>query len=214
MFKSCYSGITEDWQFISLVLQTYLLYKRHSAVNYGEYLKEVLLKWQVQNNHDVVTVTDNASNINDACEEAGCKCSVKYFAHSLNLASQKVFKLNTPYQISVKFRKVATYFHKNAEARILQENQTKLGLPQHKLIHYFATLKKKYKIYNAKEVIKLWTLHRTLYWFEISNFKKLERISTDENPWTWWAKKEVMFPLLSNVARQILGILATSISAE
>ncbi|KAF3835605.1 hypothetical protein F7725_028163, partial [Dissostichus mawsoni] len=75
---------SEDWQFLSHVLQTRAVYESQQL------LSRVVEEWKLSDK-DVVLVTDNASNIITAAE-FGKFPHVKCFAHTLNLASQRALK--------------------------------------------------------------------------------------------------------------------------
>ncbi|KAK7939206.1 hypothetical protein WMY93_002532 [Mugilogobius chulae] len=73
---------------------------------------------------------------------AGAKMDphVRCVAHTLNLASQKAFKVDKVSEILTKVRKLVTFFHKSPKAtEILREIQTQLHLPNHKLIQDVST---------------------------------------------------------------------------
>lgn len=62
------------------------------------------------------------------------------WAHTLNLASQKAFKVDSVSELVVKVRKLVSFFHKSPKAtEVLREIQTQLHLPNHKLIHDVST---------------------------------------------------------------------------
>ncbi|KAF3856034.1 hypothetical protein F7725_016757 [Dissostichus mawsoni] len=82
--------ISEDWQFLSHVLQTRAVYESHTGAHVAELLSRVVEEWQLSDK-DVVLVTDNASNM-IAAAEFGKFPHVKCFAHTLNLASQRALK--------------------------------------------------------------------------------------------------------------------------
>ncbi|KAF3861204.1 hypothetical protein F7725_001459 [Dissostichus mawsoni] len=85
--------ISEDWQFLSHVLQTRAVYESHTGAHVAELLSRVVEEWQLSDK-DVVLVTDNASNM-IAAAEFGKFPHVKCFAHTLNLASQRALKVAT-----------------------------------------------------------------------------------------------------------------------
>lgn len=49
---------------------------------------------------------------------------------------------------------------------------------------------------------------------EVSKFRGAPPIPLSEDPLSWWRKNEVMYPLLSKLAKRYLCIPATSVSAE
>ena len=61
-------------------------------------------------------------------------------AHTLNLSSQKAFKVKEVTPILVKIRRVVTFFHKSSKASdALRDQQKSMALQQHKLTHDVST---------------------------------------------------------------------------
>ncbi|XP_033971454.1 zinc finger BED domain-containing protein 1-like [Trematomus bernacchii] len=130
--------ISEDWQFLSHVLQTRAVYESHTGAHVAELLSRVVEEWQLSDK-DVVLVTDNASNMIVAAE-FGKFPHVKCFAHTLNLASQRALKVATLSRLLGRVRRISTFFHRSTTANhYLKEKQKCLGLKNHKLITDVAT---------------------------------------------------------------------------
>ncbi|KAK1898959.1 Zinc finger BED domain containing protein 1 [Dissostichus eleginoides] len=130
--------ISEDWQFLSHVLQTRAVYESHTGAHVAELLSRVVEEWQLSDK-DVVLVTDNASNM-IAAAEFGKFPHVKCFAHTLNLASQRALKVATLSRLLGRVRRISTFFHRSTTANhYLKEKQKCLGLKNHKLITDVAT---------------------------------------------------------------------------
>ncbi|KAJ4938907.1 hypothetical protein JOQ06_028373 [Pogonophryne albipinna] len=130
--------ISEDWQFLSHVLQTRAVYESHTGAHVAELLSRVVEEWQLSDK-DVMLVTDNASNMIVAAE-LGKFPHVKCFAHTLNLASQRALKVATLSRLLGRVRRIATFFHRSTTANhYLKEKQKCLGLKNHKLITDVAT---------------------------------------------------------------------------
>ena len=49
---------------------------------------------------------------------------------------------------------------------------------------------------------------------EITNYRKEKTLSLTECPLAWWKLNESYFPLLSRLAKRIMGIPATSVASE
>ncbi len=79
------------WQMKNHVLQTRVLNDSHTRVNLGEVLREACEEWRIRDKKPAL-VTDNASNMAIAGEEANLSPHIKCFAHTINLATQKRLK--------------------------------------------------------------------------------------------------------------------------
>ncbi|KAK0145636.1 Zinc finger BED domain-containing protein 1 [Merluccius polli] len=125
--------INNDWQLVSLVLQTRAMYESHTGANVADLLKKVASEWHL-NDNDLVLVTDNASNMVVAAKLGGF-VHVKCYAHTLNLARQRALKLPALSKLLAKIRRIVSFFHRSTVgAHQLEEKQKLLGLPCHKLI--------------------------------------------------------------------------------
>ena len=49
---------------------------------------------------------------------------------------------------------------------------------------------------------------------QIQTYKDLKRIKTDEDPFDWWKRNQVLFPLLSKVAARYLSSPPSSVESE
>uniref|UniRef100_A0A668ALH7 BED-type domain-containing protein n=1 Tax=Myripristis murdjan TaxID=586833 RepID=A0A668ALH7_9TELE len=131
--------ITPDWQLKGHVLQTRVFKGSHTGKNIGALLKQACVDWNLLDK-DPALVTDNASNMVIAGEEAEMTPHLMCFAHTINLATQKAFKVNTVTGLLGRVRKVVGFFHHSVRAaEILQEKQKQLVLPSHKLIQDVST---------------------------------------------------------------------------
>lgn len=128
-----------NWEMCSSVLQTRLLSESHTGVNIGKVLTESATEWGFADRHPAV-VSDNASNMDVAVKECGFSPHIKCFAHTLNLASQRALDVSQVSRLLGRVRRIVTFFHKSTSAfSILQEKQTLLNIPKHKLIQDVAT---------------------------------------------------------------------------
>lgn len=102
-------------------------------------LKEVCVNWGIADKEPAL-VTDNARNMILAGVEAEMTPHLACFAHTLNLASQKAFQVDTAARLLGRIRRVVGFLHRNIRgAEILREKQQQLALPSHKLIHDVST---------------------------------------------------------------------------
>ncbi|XP_077375916.1 E3 SUMO-protein ligase ZBED1-like [Festucalex cinctus] len=131
--------INSDWQLKCHVLQTRVFKGSHTGKNIGALLKQACTDWNLVDKHPAL-ITDNASNMVLAGEEAEMSPHLMCFAHTINLASQKAFKVNTVARLLGRVRRVVSFFHRSVRAvNILQEKQKQLALPHHKLIQDVST---------------------------------------------------------------------------
>ncbi|XP_038137844.1 E3 SUMO-protein ligase ZBED1-like [Cyprinodon tularosa] len=115
------------------VLRTKAVYRAQTgetvAVEIGEVLEEFGITQKV-----VVMTVDNASNMDVAAKKLdilklGC------FAHTLNLAAQKVYSIAAMTRWAAKLRAVIVWMKRSSMAKVvLKEKQLLLKLPQHTMI--------------------------------------------------------------------------------
>jgi len=104
---------------------------RHTRNNLAVLLQDVCREWKIEEKSPAL-VTDNARNMIMAGAGAKMDLHVRCIAHTLNLASQKAFKVDSVSVLVVKVRKLVTCFHKSPKAtEVLHEIQTQLHLPNH-----------------------------------------------------------------------------------
>ncbi|KAI4894678.1 hypothetical protein NFI96_001068 [Prochilodus magdalenae] len=86
-------------------------------------------------NLGIAVVTDNARNMDVAVREAGLAPHIKFFAHTLNLASQAGLSVPRVSRLLAKVRRVAAAFHRSTTVTaVLASKQKQLDIPSHKLI--------------------------------------------------------------------------------
>lgn len=78
--------INDEWQLVSLVLQTRAMYESHTGANVADLLKRVADDWHL-NDKNFALVTENAANMVVAAQLRGL-VHVRCYANTLNLACQ------------------------------------------------------------------------------------------------------------------------------
>ncbi|XP_048859191.1 E3 SUMO-protein ligase ZBED1-like [Brienomyrus brachyistius] len=128
--------LSSEWEMKSYVLQTRLLSESHTGANIAEVLKSAVNEWELDKiSTNIAAVTDNASNMRVAVNEAKLSPHIRCFAHTLNLASQAGLKVNAVSRLLGRVRRVASFFHRSSTATaVLTTKQKLLNLPAHKLI--------------------------------------------------------------------------------
>ncbi|KAK0147119.1 Zinc finger BED domain-containing protein 1 [Merluccius polli] len=131
--------IAPDWKLNVHVLQTRAFKGSHTGKNVGALLKQACADWNLLDKEPAL-VTDNATNMILAGAEAEMSPHVMCFAHTINLATQKAFKVDTVARMLGRVRRVVGFFHRSVRAaEILQDKQKQLALPIHKLIQDMST---------------------------------------------------------------------------
>ncbi|KAJ7990692.1 hypothetical protein DPEC_G00303030 [Dallia pectoralis] len=98
----------------------------HTGANMCEFLKAAADEWGIET-HDLVLVTDNASNMNVAAE-LGNFLHVRCYAHILNLACQRALKLPAVARLLDQVRRITAFFHRSTTAsHVLEQKQALLG---------------------------------------------------------------------------------------
>lgn len=106
----------------------------HTGHNLAEHLRKALAEWGITEK-DPVIVTDNASNMTIAAEEAAFTLHVKCYAHTLNLAAQRALKITAVARLLGRVRRIVNFFRRSTTAHNkLKEKQRLLRLPEHKLM--------------------------------------------------------------------------------
>ncbi|KAJ4919271.1 hypothetical protein JOQ06_022231 [Pogonophryne albipinna] len=126
--------INEEWDLVTYVLQTRDMPESHTGHNLAEHLRKALAEWEITEK-DPVIVTDNASNMTIAAEEAAFTLHVKCYAHTLNLAAQRALKITAVARLLGRVRRIVNFFRQSTTANhMLKEKQRLLQLPEHKLM--------------------------------------------------------------------------------
>ncbi|XP_073335813.1 E3 SUMO-protein ligase ZBED1-like [Pagrus major] len=124
--------VSSKWKLMSYVLQTRAMDDSHTGANMCEFLKAMADEWGIEK-HDLVLVTDNASNMSLAAE-LGNFLHVQCYAHTLNIACQRALKLPTVARLLGRVRRITAFFHRSTTAsHVLEQKQALLELPKHKL---------------------------------------------------------------------------------
>ncbi len=126
--------INAEWELVMYVLQTRDMPECHTEHNLAEHLKKALAEWGITEK-DPVVVTDNASNMTIAAEEAAFTVHVKCYARTLNLAAQHALKITAVARLLGRVRRIVNFFRRSTTANhMLKEKQRLLRLPEHKLM--------------------------------------------------------------------------------
>ncbi|XP_053183665.1 E3 SUMO-protein ligase ZBED1-like [Scomber japonicus] len=125
--------IDHEWEMHNYVLQTRVLAETHSGVNLGHVLRAACEEWGLSDKAPAL-ITDNASNMKRAGEEAGMSPHIMCFAHTLNLSTQDGLKIAATDRLLGRVRRIVSFFHRSAVATaVYKEKQKLLDLPCHKL---------------------------------------------------------------------------------
>nr|XP_057921458.1 zinc finger BED domain-containing protein 4 [Doryrhamphus excisus] len=133
--------ITPEWTLASHVLQTRVLCEQTST-HIAEELKRMVLVWNLERSGATMipVTTDNAGNMADAVSEAGLGPQIGCFAHTINVAAEKVTGLNQVSRVLGKVRRIVSFFHRSTTAaHLLESKQEMLNTPKHDLIHDVTT---------------------------------------------------------------------------
>ncbi|XP_034083909.1 zinc finger BED domain-containing protein 1-like [Gymnodraco acuticeps] len=126
--------INEEWELVTYVLQTRDMPESHTGHNLAEHLRKALAEWEITEK-DPVIVTDNASNMTIAAEEAAFTLHVKCYAHTLNLAAQRALKITAVARLLGRVRRIVNFFRRSTTANhMLKKKPRLLQLPEHKLM--------------------------------------------------------------------------------
>ncbi|KAK0148013.1 Zinc finger BED domain-containing protein 1 [Merluccius polli] len=115
------------------VLSTEVVYEAQTGLVVAEEIKSILEDFQLTGKVIAATV-DNASNMDVALRnlqflKVGC------FAHTLNLAAQKVYGIQTVTRWCAKIRAVVVWLKRSTMSKtVLREKQRLLNLPEHNVI--------------------------------------------------------------------------------
>ena len=123
----------QDWQLYNKVLVTRPVYVSQTGENISSEIEDVLAEFGIESKVSGMTV-DNAQNMHVGVTrlnitKLGC------FAHTMNLAAQKVYGIPAIARWIGKVRAIVVWFRRVHMAHVvLEEKQKLLGVPQHKVI--------------------------------------------------------------------------------
>lgn len=105
----------------------------------GNALIEVMGEWSLlrykSDSSTVAITSDNASNMDIAARVGGFEPHNRCFAHTLNLASQKVLKTPSMSKLVSRIKQIVAFFHRSTTATAgLKAKQSLINIPEHKLI--------------------------------------------------------------------------------
>lgn len=83
----------------------------------------------------VAITSDNASNMDIAARVGGLEPHNRCFAHTLNLASQRVLKTPSMSKLVSRIKQIVAFFHRSTTATAgLKAKQSLINISEHKLI--------------------------------------------------------------------------------
>ncbi|XP_041372815.1 zinc finger BED domain-containing protein 4-like [Gigantopelta aegis] len=103
--------IDKSWKLQNKVLQTQPMHESHTGVNIATVLKEAVGEWHLERPHGVQPLSsDGAANMALGVQLANMKPHIKCFAHTINLAAQKVLKINEVHRLLGRVKRIVTFF--------------------------------------------------------------------------------------------------------
>ena len=125
--------VDDEWSIAGLVLQTKLIEESHTAINLADFLQTCFHEWGTRDRF-IIGMTDNAKNITNAWQNMD-RLSIPCFAHTLNLAVNKVLKVGQVANVMAHARKLVAQFHYSTTlAASLKAKQQLLKVPVTKLV--------------------------------------------------------------------------------
>ena len=130
---------TKLWKLRSYVLDTVHIDVSHTAENIAAALVAAARKWDIMDKISCA-VTDNANNIVAAIRIAGWS-HLPCFAHTINLiVTNAISEVPELEELIKSCKDIVSYFHKSSKATDkLQSIQTRMNIPNHKLIQQVDT---------------------------------------------------------------------------
>lgn len=126
--------ISESWELKSIVMKTTPVNEAHTSENIAAALKAITDEWKVSDKIHCAT-TDSASNMKRAIRISKWN-HLACFAHTLNLIVTDALKQNAGISgLIQQVKNIIAFFHRSTKANDnLKLNQSKLSIPNHKLI--------------------------------------------------------------------------------
>ncbi|XP_039520167.1 E3 SUMO-protein ligase ZBED1-like [Pimephales promelas] len=116
------------------VLHTRPVYKSQTGEVVAEEISDILEEFEIEPIKIVAVTVDNAGNMDVAIKKLQI-LKIGCFAHTLNLAAQKIYKIASIDKWAARIRAVVVWFKRSSMSKtVLTEKQNLLGLPQHSLI--------------------------------------------------------------------------------
>ena len=113
--------ITEEWSLSSHILQARVMHESHTGSNVPELLHNVETEWDITEK-DPTLVSDNMANMVVGTQSVGF-LHVKWYAHTLNLASERSLQLPAVARVLGRVQHVTGFFHS-----VLEQKQKLLEL--------------------------------------------------------------------------------------
>ncbi|XP_078575681.1 E3 SUMO-protein ligase ZBED1-like [Branchiostoma floridae x Branchiostoma japonicum] len=126
--------LDKDWELQVKVLQTLKAEDSQTGDNIAREIAQCLEEFGLAGKVEVMT-TDNARAMVNAISKAGIGLSLGCFAHTLNLALQKVMNISSVQSMLGMMRPAITYFKNSYMGKIVfKEKQEALDRPRHSLL--------------------------------------------------------------------------------
>ncbi|KAI8511850.1 hypothetical protein Bbelb_109500 [Branchiostoma belcheri] len=124
----------DNWELKAKVLQTLKAEVSQTGDNIAVEIEECMQEFALIGKVEVMT-TDNARAMINAISKAGIGLSVGCFAHTLNLALQKVMSISYVQSMVGMMRPTITYFKNSYMGKVVfKEKQVALNRPRHSLL--------------------------------------------------------------------------------
>ena len=130
--------VSPAWILESYVLQTREVREQHTADNIAECIQHIVVEWNLSTMFTGMT-TDNARNIVAAARQLPW-LRLPCIAHTLQLAVNAGLQISAVQRVTARCRKLVGHFrHSYVAQNALERTQSRLDLPQHKLVQEVAT---------------------------------------------------------------------------
>ena len=113
--------------------------QRHTGINIASRLENAASKWNVQDEHIIALVCDNASNMRVAAEEVGWE-HISCFGHTLQLTINTGLASDPVMRLTAAAHKLVGHFkHSVIAMSALRINQKQTNIAEHHLIQDVST---------------------------------------------------------------------------
>ncbi|XP_016129599.1 zinc finger BED domain-containing protein 1-like [Sinocyclocheilus grahami] len=116
------------------VLHTRAVYQSQTGEVVAKEISDILEEFEIEPSKIVAVTVDNAGNMDVAIKKLQI-LKIGCFAHTLNLAAQKIYKIASIDKWAARIRAMVVWFKRSSMSKtVLMEKQQLLGIPQHSLI--------------------------------------------------------------------------------